>query len=918
MGGSDSRPTGMVTFLFTDIEGSTRLWESSPQAMRGALQRHDAILREVIELNAGYIFKTVGDAFCASFARPAEAIEASLVIQKALAAEDWGETPIKVRMGLHTGEAEERGGDYFGPPVNRVARLMAVGAGGQVLLSSATAAMARGTLPPGAILSSLGSHRLKDLRDPEEIFQLSAKGLGNDFPPLKALDNFRHNLPTQLSSFIGRDVELGRLVDLLPRSRLLTLTGPGGCGKTRLALQAAGELVERFPEGVWFVDLAPMADPFLLPLEVAAILGIREEASEALPGRIAEVIGQRPILLILDNCEHIVAACAALVARLLRSSPGLRVVATSREALGIGGETLFPVEPLPPPDSSRPITLESAAANECVRLFVERASAAMPSFRLSPGNVESVARVCARLDGIPLAIELAAARVRVLSADQILARLDDRFKLLTGGLRGAQPRQQTLRDLIGWSYDLLSREERSLLRSLSVFASGWDLESAERVCGPEATTDILDLLEELVVKSLVVADESEAGTRFRMLESIREYARIRLVEEGEVEELAARHAAWFLDRAEELSGELYGPGQVAAIASLRPDSGNFLAAFDHFAARAEGAESALRLAVGLEWFHYRTGRFGESRKALEKALSLEGSRTEAAELDRLRARAMVSLAWIRFAQGELEAARESYTRGLEASRVVGDRASEARALTGLSVSVRWLGERSEGLALAEEGVAVARSSADARTLTYALIWAYATLDGIFDGEPPIAALEEGLALARQAGDHWAEAHLLDGLGDLLRVGGRLVEARSSYDESLRLFREVGDRFIEAYVLDGLGKNAIAAGAPAESLPLFCLSMKLFAGFGMRRSAAESFAWLALLASILGEKTRAARLFGAFQACAPGVDAELLLARHPAAAAALGSAKEEAAADFEAGRRYSFEEGLAFALAAGAA
>ena len=914
-----SRPAGMVTFLFTDIEGSTRLWESKPEAMRVALERHDALLRGLIEGNAGYVFKTVGDAFCASFARPAEALEAAVEIQRALLAEQWGETPIKVRIGLHTGEAEERDGDYFGPPVNRVARLMAVGAGGQVLLSSASAAMLKSSLPPGLSLASLGTHRLKDLRDPEEIFQVAAKGLPGDFPPIKALDRYRHNLPIQLSSFIGRDEDVKELVGLLPESRLLTLTGPGGCGKTRLALQVAGELVESFPDGVWFVDLAPITDPFLLPLEIAAILGVKEEAAENLPDLIAEAIGQRPRLLILDNCEHLVAACAALVSRLLRSCDGLRVLATSREALGLGGETLFPVRPLLPPELLGPIDPSTIGANECVRLFVERARAAMPSFRLGASNAEAVARVCSRLDGIPLAIELAAARVRVLSADQILARLDDRFRLLTGGERGAQRRQQTLRDLIGWSYDLLSREERGLLRSLSVFASGWDLESAESVCGPCLDADILDLLEELVVKSLVVADESGGGTRFRMLESIREYARLRLAEEDDDETLADRHADWFLARAESLAGSLYGRDQVTSIARLRGDAGNYMAAYDRLAAREGGAVGALRMAVALEWFLYRSGRYGESRKALEGALALDEAESKGAASEerlRLRARAKVSLAWILFDQGELSAARGLYTAGLAESRASADGSTESRALTGLGVTVRWLGERKEGLALAEAGVDVARAAHDTRALTYALIWAYATLDGIYDGEPPQAGLEEGLALARKAEDRWAVAHLLDGLGDLHRALGRYERARTCYDESLDLFRELGDRFLEAFVLDGMAKNSFASGALTDSRALFRQSLAMFASFGMRSSAAESLAWLASIAFSLGEKATASRLFGAFHAHAPRGDEATVFTRYGAIASAKVSAENEAAADFEAGRLLSFEQALSIAIGRG--
>ena len=478
-------PTGTVTFLFTDVEGSTKLWEAYPHAMKSALQRHDDLLREVIEARQGYVFKTVGDAFCAAFATATDALHAALNVQVSLQQETWGETgPLKVRMALHTGEAQERDGDYFGPALSRVARLQSTGGGGQTLLSDVTHDLCRDALPPEAVLQDLGQHRLKDLGRPEQVFQLCHPSLPADFPPLNSLDNpaLPNNLPQQVTSFIGREKEMAEIAALLGNTRLLTLTGSGGSGKTRLSLQVAADLLDGTGDGVWLVELAPLSDPALVPQAVAAVLGVKEETGKTLTQTLTAYLKGRRLLLVLDNCEHVLDACARLADSIIRACPQVQILASSREGLGIAGEQTYRVPSLSLPSSSLAATPESLSQYEAVSLFVARALAHQPAFAVTNANAPALASACLRLDGIPLAIELAAARVRSLSVEEINSRLDNRFRLLTGGSKTALPRQQTLRALIDWSYDLLTDQEKTLLRRLSVFAGGWTLAAAESVC----------------------------------------------------------------------------------------------------------------------------------------------------------------------------------------------------------------------------------------------------------------------------------------------------------------------------------------------------------------------------------------------------------------------------------------------------
>lgn len=482
-------PTGTVTFLMTDVEGSTKLWESYPERMRAVLARHDAIAADVIARHEGLLIKSrgEGDSLFTVFNRASDAVAAALELQLALIAEPWpAETLIGVRVALHTGEADLREGDYYGSTVNRCARLRAIGHGKQVLLSSSTAQLARGTLPRGASLLEHGHHRLRDIEGTEDVAQLIHPDLPHDFPPLRS--THATNLPRQLTSFVGREKEIAEVRRLLATVPLLTLTGSGGCGKTRLAIEAAGEVLTEYQDGVFLVELAALSDPALVPQTTAAALGVREEPGRPIVQTLVDHLREKRLLLLLDNCEHLLDASAQLADTLLKSCAKLQILASSREGLGISGETSYRIPSLSMPSFASPqqtVAAKDIEGYEAVKLFIERAKAAQPSFTLSDQNASAVAQLCVRLDGIPLAIELAAARVKALSVEQIAARLDDRFRLLTGGSRTALPRQQTLRAMIDWSYDLLTPKEQTLLRRLSVFAGGWTLEAAEKVCADD-------------------------------------------------------------------------------------------------------------------------------------------------------------------------------------------------------------------------------------------------------------------------------------------------------------------------------------------------------------------------------------------------------------------------------------------------
>ena len=562
-------PSGTVTFLFTDLESSTRLWQDHPEAMKPALARHDEILRDAIESHDGFVVKTTGDGFHAAFAAAHDAIDAAVAGQLTLAQEQWGETgPLRVRMGIHSGPAESRGGDYYGTAVNRAARLMSVAHGGQVVVSLATNELVRDS---PVQLVDLGEHRLQDLGQPERIFQVAHADLSAEFAPLRSLDSYASNLPLQMTSFVGRGRELVEITKAFDDTRVVTLTGVGGVGKTRLAVQVGAELLPRFGDGVWLCELGPVADRGLVPEVVAAALGVQQRPGMSLAESILAACRNRELVLVLDNCEHLLDAAATLVEAMVRACPGVCVLATSREGLGVSGERILVVRSLGLPATDG-LPGDSVEEADAVRLFCDRAVSARDGFVLGADNVDAVAQICDRLDGIPLAIELAAARVRMMTPGEIADRLDERFRLLTGGARTAVERHQTLRQAVDWSYDLLAPREQELLNRLGVFAGGFTLDAAESVAagGGIETFDVLDGLGQLVDKSLVVADATPVGTRYRLLETIRQYALERLDDTGETDTTRRRHATWCAGFVAQASVGIAGPRRARLVGATRP------------------------------------------------------------------------------------------------------------------------------------------------------------------------------------------------------------------------------------------------------------------------------------------------------------------------------------------------------------
>jgi predicted ATPase/class 3 adenylate cyclase len=631
-------PSGIVAFLFTDIEGSTQRWEQHHDAMDAAVKRHDSIVRSAIEAHAGYIFKTVGDAFCCAFATSSDAVEAAIDIELGLAHEDFAAVDgLRVRAGLHVGEASERDGDYFGPAVNRVARLMSVGHGGQVLLSGRMADLSGANVPPGASLVDLGMRRLKDLTEPEHVWQLSIEGLPQQFPPLTSLDERPNNLPAQLTRLIGRDAEAEEVEALVAKHRIVTLTGSGGIGKTRLALQVAADLLDRYPDGVWFADLAPITDPELVASVVAQSLGMTQGQASRVDEALAEWLKRKRLILVLDNCEHLVETTARLADSIVRRSPDVRILATSRQTLGIDGEIVHSLSSLAVPPNPSNTQTSDVQQFGAIALFIERASAADTRFAVTDSAMPIIAEICRRLDGIPLAIELAAARVKILTIPNLAKRLDDRFKILTGGSRTALPRQKTLTALIDWSYDLLSPQEQSMLIRVSIFAGGFGLDAATAVCAGDGIDeiDVLDMLSSLTDKSLIVADTALDQERFRLLESTRAYAMERLAVGDERERLARRHAEFFRENAKAADTRYFNSPTAAWVAREEIEIDNYRAALDWALTNGKDVPLAATVAGNLLHLWNVAGLLVEGRYWITRAQSGLDEATHRVEAARL-------------------------------------------------------------------------------------------------------------------------------------------------------------------------------------------------------------------------------------------------------------------------------------------
>ncbi|HLZ73148.1 MAG TPA: LuxR C-terminal-related transcriptional regulator, partial [Dehalococcoidia bacterium] len=803
-------PTGTITFLFTDVEGSSRPWEEHPAAMRQAMARHDALLATIVEQHDGVVVRPRGEGdslFCV-FVRASDAVAAALDGQRALAAEDWGIVgAIRVRMALLTGEADLRAGDYYGSAVNRCARIRSAGYGGQTLLAQTTVELVRSSLPPGASLRSLGVHRLRGAGQPETIHQLEAPDLAATFPPLKTEVDRPNNLPLSLTSFIGRERELDAVLGLVLQHRLVTLTGPGGTGKTRLAIRAAEDLLDAFPGGVFFVDLAPLRDPEHVPAALARVLGLRESPEQPLIDTLRFFLRERTVLLVLDNFEHLMPA-APFVAGLLSACPGLRVLATSREPLRLSGERQYPVPPLPLPEgeaADETAIAESAA----VVLFVERAREVRPDFALSTENAAAVSAICARLDGLPLAIELAAVRVKALPPAALLARLDQRLPLLTGGPRDAPARQQTLRDTIAWSYALLPPAEQTLFRRLGIFVGGCTLDAAEAVCDSAGDLGIatIDGLASLVEKSLVRPSMGiHAEPRFTMLETVREFALGHLEAGGEAETLQQGLAEYFIALAERADlgrrqGDSDGWAQI-----LETEQSNVRTALA-WALRCDDAVAGSRLLDALCWFWGERAQFNEANQWAAAVLTLPS------------------------------AARGSPAR--------------ARALHHVASTARVLGDFARCDAYLEESIAISRAGGDLKQLARSLLeqglrW---RSDDLTENR---RLIEESLSLFRRLGDLSGVAEALERLGTVAIREGDAEAARTLFTEALNLSRQIGDSLHASQVLLGLAQLTAEQGDTASALAYFEQHLRLSRELKAAGSILDTLPNVIFLRSLRGE------------------------------------------------------------------
>jgi len=816
-------PSGTVTFLFTDIEGSTRLWERDTAVMERALARHNAILNAAITGQGGVHFKTIGDAFQAAFRDPGAALAAAVDAQQALAAEPWPETgPIRVRMGLHVGEAEpDAVGDYLAPCLNRLSRLLAVGFGGQVLVSAAVQQRVRDRLPAGVGLRDLGRHRLRDLLEPEHVAQLVIAGLPDTFPPLKSLEGYPTNLPVLPTALIAREAELTQVAHHLESGqRLLTLTGPGGVGKTHLALQAAADALPRFKDGVWLVPLGELRDADLLLPRIAATLRVREGGGLDLRAALLDYLTNKRTLIVLDNFEQLVAA-APTVAELLRSCEHVRLLVTSRQRLGIAGERLLPVDPLPLPDTQGFVA--ATASSPAVQLFVERAQMQDPGFRLGTGNAPVVARICTRLDGLPLAIELAAAQISHFTASELLRELEDRFGILAGGRRDALSHQQALAATIVWSYDLLTPEEQRTFRALSVFAGGWNLAAATAVTeergypdrGPETVASLVE--SSLVRRVTLETDES----RWSMLESLREFGRIRLENANEGESVRERYAAWCLQFVTTVTGELNTADQLSALDRLEREHDNARAVL-HWSEETGQTERQLTLASALATYWQLRGHLSEGRRWLETALATADKDASA------RLPAMVDAGILAQVQGDNDAAARWFERALPAARMVGDRGIEAALLNNLGAVALWRGQIDEAERLFSQGLAVAEVIGDRRRRADALANLGAVAHYRGDISVALARYMDCLALWREMNDATGVADMLLNVVQLLApLEQHRTRAKAAGAAALQRYRELGNPQGAALTLSSLGVIAsqegdleCAAKLHAESLALF--------------------------------------------------------------------------------------------------
>jgi len=935
----DRRGLAVRTFLLTDIEGSTRLWQAHPDAMRAALAGHDALLRAAIEAAGGTAVKSTGDGVLAVFDDAAPAVRAAVDAQRRLAASSWASVgPLRVRMAVNSGPAEQRGDDFFGPPLNQLARLLAIGHGGQILVAEASRQLFDQTDVREFDLVDHGEHRLPDFNRPVRVYEVLVPGLPHDYPPLRSLDVAHTNLPAQMTSFVGRERELAVLHGLLPSHRCVTLIGLGGTGKTRLMLEAAAEAMPAYPDGAWLVELAPIADPALVPTEVSRALGIRPAPGQPAVDALIDFLRAKTLLLVIDNCEHVIAAAADLVEGVLQACPTVGLLASSREPLGVVGEHILSVSPLPVPETggagpaARPTGTEELLRIDAVELFVQRASAVAPGFQLSAVNAPAVAEICRRLEGIPLALELAAARVNVLSVDDIARRLGDRFRLLTGGRRTASPRQQTLQAAMDWSWDLLGEPDRQLLRRMAVFTGGWTLDAAATLAAGidaamghldparDPALEVLDGLARLIDRSLVIVDHAATSTRYRVLETIRQYAMAHLLAAGEVDAARHAHLEVFRGLAHAEVGRLHGPDLLDVLARLDAELDNVRAALE-WAFESE-IEAALDLVVTLRPYWALRSAGPEAIAWIERArVAIASLPTPdpagAGARDALVARvlgaaATASIEWESSASG-IEWGEEA----VRSARRSADAVALADALYGLASAVSTTGTIAATRPVVDEFLSVASSIGDWWRASH-LQAAFAIVLARDDPDGAAVMLDAADDAAARSADPSEQAYVTLTRGWVAGLQGRLADAVAQLTDAAERYRALGDRRFELVARSELAHAVRRTGDPLGSEPLYRETLAAWQHVGNRGAVANQLEAFAYIAVAKGQFIRAARLLGAAEHLRETAGAALLAHERgeldPARdrlRAALGA--QELAATWAAGWRLSVNAAVAEAL-----
>ena len=870
-------PTGTVTFFFSDIEGSTRLIQQLGEHYPDVLLAHHTIQREALAANRGHELRTEGDSFFIVFESALDACTGAAAVQEMLAQHSWPQDgQVRVRIGLHTGEATLVGNEYLGLDVHRAARVASAGHGGQVLISETTRALVEHALPPGLTLKDLGLHRLKDMARPERLFQLSVEGLLSEFPALKTLEATPNNLPTQLTSFIGRDDQVREAQQLLERSRLLTLTGPGGTGKTRLSLQIAAGVLDQFPDGVYFVPLSAIHDPDLVPSAIAQALAISTTGSRRPIEALLENLREKQTLLVLDNFEQVLEA-ATIATELLEGSAGLRVLVSSRIALRVSGEQEFPVPPLALPDLKALPGLAALSQFEAVRLFIERAVAVKPDFQATNENAPAITGICERVDGLPLAIELAAARVKLFSPQALLSRLEKSLSALGSGTRDAPVRQQTLRGAILWSYDMLDAGAQRLLARFSVFARGGNIEQLEPVCGPieDVGGDVLQGLDWLADQSLLRRLPDFDEPRFLMLQTIRDFAMERLEESGEAHAIRGRHLAAFVALAQQAQPHLFGPRRKEWLDRLEEDHDNFRAALD-WAVASKDARSAMELSAGMWRFWQMRGHLHEGRRRMDDVLAIPDS----GDFPKERLAALEAAGGLAYWQADMAVAQRFYDECLALTRTLGDDRALANALYNAAFP-RVVGRTA-----------------------------------IAEAMPMFA---EALPLFRKIGDQTGVARVLWGTGNALFFAKEYADAVPVLEEAVALNRKLDDRFGLGWSIHTLGLVSLNLGDVERARACWNEAIALFLAAGDVPGMVLQLDNLSVLARTDGDFQRAGRLWAAASAhqVSSGTGLGRLLREEEGRTGREGLNDDEAAQVWAEGHAMSLEQAVAYAMETGA-